>query len=204
MTSPALVGLLGKKRSGKDTFAEFLIERHGFVRVAFADPLREAAIDADPFLVGPLLSDEPQPLSAIVHVLGWEGLKDSKYAESGRRFLQNYGVAIREIDPDFWLRAAERRIHAAIERGRSVVVTDVRFPNEADGIEATGHWRNVGDGGVFVGGSLVRISRPGLVSTDVHVSETALDDRLCGFHADNGGTLADLGRAADSLVESIR
>ena len=201
---PALVGILGRKRSGKDTFAASLIERHGFVRVAFADPLRDAALAADPFLVGPFLSDEPQPLSAIVSALGWEGLKISKYAESGRKFIQNYGVAIRKIDPDFWLRAGMTRIRAALAEGQSVVVTDVRFPNEADAIEEEGRWRLVGDGGVFVGGALVRITRPGLVSTDSHVSETALDDRLCGFHVGNGGTLEDLGRAADSLVESIR
>ena len=33
-----LIGLTGYARSGKDTFAARLVERHGFTRASFADP----------------------------------------------------------------------------------------------------------------------------------------------------------------------
>lgn len=37
MTSPApLIGLIGRKRSGKDAFAAALVEHRGYARVAFA------------------------------------------------------------------------------------------------------------------------------------------------------------------------
>ncbi len=35
-----LIGISGRKRSGKDTLASRLISEHGFTRVAFADPLK--------------------------------------------------------------------------------------------------------------------------------------------------------------------
>ena len=38
-----LIGLLGKKRVGKDTVAEYLIEKYNFIRYAFADPIKEIA-----------------------------------------------------------------------------------------------------------------------------------------------------------------
>lgn len=35
-----IIAISGWKKSGKDTAAEFLIEKHGFDRIAFADPLK--------------------------------------------------------------------------------------------------------------------------------------------------------------------
>ena len=36
-----IIAISGWKRSGKDTAAEFLIEKHGFTRISFADPLKD-------------------------------------------------------------------------------------------------------------------------------------------------------------------
>ena len=36
-----IIGLLGKKRSGKDTSGNYLIEKYNFVKYAFADPVKE-------------------------------------------------------------------------------------------------------------------------------------------------------------------
>jgi hypothetical protein len=38
-----LIGVHGKARSGKDTVARILGDEHGFVRTAFADPLKAAS-----------------------------------------------------------------------------------------------------------------------------------------------------------------
>jgi hypothetical protein len=158
---PPLIGLSGKKRAGKDTFAGGLIAR-GATRVAFADPLKEAAYGLNPIIGRPAFPGVLAPqsdvrLATYVDALGWERAKENPEV---RRTLQEFGVKIREIDPAFWVRAGMMRA-ASIDG--PVVVTDVRFPNEAEAISAAG-------------GVLVRIDRPGLVSTDEHPSETALDD----------------------------
>ena len=36
-----LIAILGKKHSGKDTIANFLIEKYGFTKYSFADPLKK-------------------------------------------------------------------------------------------------------------------------------------------------------------------
>lgn len=82
--------------------------------------------------------------------------------------LQRVGVAMREDDPDVWIRSVYSKILAA--RPAVAVVTDVRFPNELDMIRAMGGeaWkveRRHADGSPFVDPS-----RPA-----THESETALD-----------------------------
>lgn len=176
MTAPALIGLLGKKRSGKDSFASVLVDDFGFQRVAFADPLRDAALALDPFVGPTALPGDLVPsyhrLSEVIDALGWEKAKD--FAPEVRRILQALGTdAIRTLDDGFWVRMA---MHKAAELreptrrwpsgelytpGRPVVVTDVRFPNEAEAIRQAG-------------GVLVRVERPGF-DGDGHATETALD-----------------------------
>lgn len=190
MSLPPLVGLVGRKRAGKDSVAAALVEVHGFRRYAFADALRRAALTADPFIVGPLLADEPQPLSAIVHTLGWEGLKNSKYGADSRSFLQHLGMAIRELDEGFWLRKVTAPAAKDRFAGTPVVVTDVRFTNEADAIEAAG-------------GVLVRVERPGVDDGDSHVSETELATRPTRCKVVNDGTLEDLQARASALYRLV-
>lgn len=176
--TPPLIGLLGKARSGKDSVAAVLTADHGYTRVAFADPLKRAALALDPliYVETGCWSDpeEERYLRQIVDELGWERAKDT-YPQV-RETLQKLGSAIRELDPDFWLDAALDTIE---DTPGPVVITDVRYPNEADAIRARG-------------GVLVRVLRPGLVSTDQHASEVALDRYPADRYLHNDGTLDDL------------
>lgn len=198
MTAPALIGLLGKKRSGKDSFASVLLEDFGFQRVAFADPLRDAALALDPF-VGPTplpgdLVPSYHRLSEVIDALGWERAKD--FAPEVRRILQALGTdAIRTLDDGFWVRMAMQKVAELREPtrrwpsgelytpGSPVVVTDVRFPNEAEAIRQAG-------------GVLIRVERPGF-DGDGHATETALDGWPEDYVVDNDADLEALrGHAA--------
>jgi hypothetical protein len=169
----ALVGLMGRKRSGKDSFASALIEDHGFHRIAFADPLKEALLRFDPLM--PTMTGAER-LSSIVASHGWEVAKEYPAV---RKALQDYGVIIREVvDPQAWIRVAERNILSA--PSAHVVVTDVRFPNEVAAIRRAG-------------GTLVYIERPGLPDDgDSHVSETSTSAADADVVVLNTGTLEDL------------
>jgi hypothetical protein len=199
-----IIGVLGKKRAGKDTFARRLVEAHGYTRLAFADALRDAALALDPIIR--VDSDEygllPQDwcaewarpymiyrLSHLVSALGWE---DAKAHPEVRRTLQNYGVAIRDLDPDFWVRVV---MDQARDIDGPVVITDVRFPNEAEAVERAS-MRDVADIG-----RTVRVARPGIISDDTHISETALDSWTPDMTIPNAGTVEDLHRHADYVAE---
>lgn len=179
MTPPALIGLLGKKRAGKDTAAKFLVEDFGYVRYAFADPLKAAALATDP-----IVSSYPAEvrLSQVVKLRGWEHAKETPEV---RLYLQRFGVAMRQhVNPSVWLDAT---MCPVMDEARPVVITDVRFPNEADAIEAAG-------------GILVRIVRAEAPNDDAHVSETALDGRECVALIVNDGPMESLRSAVWNLV----
>ena len=128
-----IIGLMGAKRSGKDTVADYLVNAYGFVRVAFADPLKELALDLDPFIEEPLgwarLSELVKPEGSVRD--RFEPVKD--YPDV-RRLLQRLGVAVRELDEDFWVDAAFETISQLWDSREEpipgFVIPDVRFPNE--------------------------------------------------------------------------
>lgn len=185
---------MGRKRSGKDTFAAPLLEEYGFQRVSYADPLRAAALRLDPLVGRPAFRGNLSPshdvrLSQVVEELGWEKAKD--LVPEVRRVLQRLGTdAVRTMDPDFWVRAAMREVDVRrLDLGARIIMTDVRFPNEADAIRERG-------------GILLRLWRPEAIVADAHSSETALDDYPDDAIVSNEGTPEELQGAARFFVET--
>lgn len=169
-----IIGIIGKKRTGKDTLAAALVAEHGFRRLAFADRLKAMALDVNP-AVDSDLDGRMYSLAESVAVFGWERTKDE--CPEARRFLQTLGVAVREhIDGDAWVRPVLQEAAAATE---PIVITDVRFPNEAEAIRAAG-------------GYLIRIERPSVSSCDSHVSESGLPDVPVDYVICNTGSVNDL------------
>lgn len=114
-----IVGLLGKKQSGKDTSARLLVERLGFKRIAFADALKDLTaeiLDLDPAFV----RSEDFKLFATD-------------LRSGREWLQCVGVAVRDVlGVDTWVNVVRAKMDA--DPSTNWVVTDVRFQNEHDAL----------------------------------------------------------------------
>jgi hypothetical protein len=146
-----IIGLGYKARSGKDTIAEYLVRVYGFRRVAFADSLKEACRQIFSFTDEQLYGDKKEVV-------------DSYWEVTPRYVLQKVGTeCMREgYDKDIWIKSVEKKIRDSKDNW---VITDMRFPNEA---EAVKRW----------GGFLVRVDRPnsgatgGIVS---HPSEIAMD-----------------------------
>ncbi len=126
MTAPLIIALAGPARSGKDTVATYLEETHGFLPMAFADPIR--AMLAEGFDLWHRhfheLKEEPIP---------WLGL-------SPRRLLQTLGTEWgRSLHPDIWVLLMQRRLDDYADPEDRIVITDVRFDNEADWVRPRGH-----------------------------------------------------------------
>ncbi|MFD6638340.1 hypothetical protein ACFWDN_21265 [Micromonospora chalcea] len=181
---PPLVGMMGRARAGKDTVAARLVEAHGFRRYAFADALKEAALIADPIVIPVDTVGGSVRLSEVVAGAGWEAAKEVREV---RRTLQQFGIGIRHLQPDFWVRVVMDEV---THRTGPVVITDVRFPNEATAI------RNAG-------GILVRVIRPGQDESDQHVSEVALSDTPADFTLQNDSELYTLLRNVDTFAATL-
>ena len=116
-----LIGISGKKRSGKDTVGAMVVEwlnEHGFdaAQVAFADQLKEEVAEAT----------------------GVNRRMQEMDKERWRPILQWWGVEFRRhyFGQDYWVSKMTQKLLAMDED--VAVVTDVRFRDEADFIRASG------------------------------------------------------------------
>ena len=167
-TGDRIIALSGYAGSGKDTAAAVLTE-NGWTRVSFADKLREFALAVDPLV--PVVNDvvataevaagvapslRVERLSNLVARVGWT---EAKKNPEVRGLLQRIGTdAGRKIlGENVWVDAAMADLPAG-----NIVITDARFPNEAEAVRAAG-------------GRVVRVMRPGVTAVNAHESETALD-----------------------------
>lgn len=192
MSNDILIGLSGWARAGKDTCAQHLVEKYGFERHGFADALRESLYALNPWIR--LTQEEARAvfgaraggpalirLRELVDRVGWEAAKScAEVRESLQHLGKEGGRDV--IGEDVWVRALLRRY-----AGGRWVISDVRFPNEANAI-------------ADLGGSILRVHRLGFGPLNDHASETSLDDYRFDAHVNNVGTLEDLPAA---LIEAI-
>lgn len=173
-----LIGLIGKARSGKDTVASHLYRFHDFESIAFATPMKSMLETAFPSV-----NFHSGDREAIIPWLG----------KSPRQLLQTLGTEWgREcVHPDLWMLLAERRIQACREVGdKGLVITDVRFHNEADMI-----LRN--------GGQLWHIHRDSAKAVNAHASETCDWSGYPRKIIDNNGTHVELYAKVDELANEL-
>lgn len=180
-----IIGLTGYARTGKDTVGAYLVEKHGFTRVAFADAVRDAVYALNPIVqmpMGWIFFKRRARVQDLVNWKGWDKAK-TEYPEI-RALLQRMGTEVgRELfHPDFWISLAFSKANAI---HGPVVITDVRFENEANAVLSRR-------------GDVWRIDRAGTGPVNDHAS-----DRI-DFKVDtiirNDGTVEDLYYEVDKLL----
>lgn len=120
-----LIGLTGKKRSGKDTVAGYIktyFEKQGkTVQIeAFARPIKD--IMNQVFHI----SNETIELDKEVPIQKWGN-------RSPRVLMQTIGDALRKIDSDVFIKHMKHRIQTS--NADIFIISDIRFANEADLIQ---------------------------------------------------------------------
>lgn len=160
-----VIGVSGKARAGKDTLFA-IAEKDGFIKLSFAEELkRQAREDFG-------LTNEQTDGSLK------EVPTDLLDGNTPRSCLIELGNLYRRYRPTFWVDIVVNKIKA--NPSGKFMVTDVRYPNEADALRE-------------VGGIILRLerhpARDSMVDekTKLSISETALDEysafsyRLQGF-----------------------
>lgn len=119
----SILGVCGLARSGKDTFFRFADELGiRCARLAFADALKQ---ECNSFLI------ENTGLSSFT--------KDKAEKEVIRPFLVTYGTHLRrKLDPECWIKIVNQKAEYLTSNEILVIVTDVRYPNEAEWIHESG------------------------------------------------------------------
>ena len=174
-----LIALTGPALSGKTTVA-LELEKHGFVRVRFADTLKrmlralglsEAQVDGDQ-------KNEPSDLLC---------------GKTSRHAMQTLGTQWGRdwIGPDIWVRAAMRVVDDLLEGGRDVVIDDCRFSNEALAVQERK-------------GFVVQLVRENAGIQGTHASEQGVPRHQIDTFVSNNQSVEDTALAVLRRIQEIR
>jgi hypothetical protein len=151
-----LIGVHGPLNGGKDTAANIIQDLlpNRYNRYAFARPIKEAC--------QVLFGFKPEQLEDRV----LKETVDPYWGFTPRRTMQLLGTefARNMLRDDVWIKRAERECLSNAAAGRGTIITDVRFPNEAE-------WIRSRDDAV-----IIHLEVPGLEKDDryKHASEAGI------------------------------
>jgi hypothetical protein len=188
-----IIGLIGKKRSGKDTVAEYLVQEHGYKRYGFADPMKEMLKEA-------FLWNEESVNGRYKEIV------DPRWGISPRQALQHIGtewaqIGLSESFPKFkeltgrnlWVK---RFIFLTMESDPNTnwVISDVRFPHEISLLKGSivlSHIKKV----------FIRVRRPEAESIkDKHESEKYTNELECDYEIWNDKSIEDLYATVSNIL----
>ena len=178
-----IIGLTGKAGVGKDTAADYLVEKYGFRKYSLAGPLKEMLK-----VIG--VSCDNRETKELPHPV---------FGVSPRRMAQTLGTEwMRDrVATDGWLRLADQFIRdfkefAANDKNvpevHGVVFSDVRFENEAEFIRARG--------------TLVHVVRKAEAVAE-HASEAGVVFRDCDRCLMNDRTIEITQRRIDDIMGDL-
>jgi hypothetical protein len=186
-----IIGLMGRKQSGKDTIAEHLIEEYGFTRYAFADPIKEACQVIFGFTKEQCWGDQKEVVDPY-----WNITPRKVFQIMGTELFQfelpKYAAELADIGRTFWAYRFARwyEQQLAVNPNIQVVITDCRFPFEADLIKS-------------LGGTVIKVIRPNQVYNDNHASEVEMDTVPYDYLIENDGTIEDLEIKVKAVFEQL-
>jgi dephospho-CoA kinase len=167
-----IIGITGYAQSGKDTAGNYLVDKYGFRKFAYAETLKEFVYEMDP-VVNQFRYRE------LIDILG---LDEAKVAHPEvRRLLQSAGVAARKLfGEDFWVKQCLHEINKA-PKGTRAVITDVRFQNETNPCDF-----------------LFRVEREGVGPVNNHISEKPIEG---GRVIRNDGTIEEFYEEIEKAID---
>lgn len=188
MQNIQIIGITGRKFSGKDTTGGYFVERHGFERLAFADPLKNAAHEIFGFNNDQLYGNEKEIIDQY-----WKITPRQALQFIGTDLFRNHICELLpDMGKDIWVYVLKRKITNELKKNPAAkfVITDVRFPNELQAIKE-------------LGGITIKIKRTSVSNNDEHESEILIDGLITDFVLQNDGTKEDLFDQLSKKLDSM-
>jgi len=173
-----IIGLIGKKRVGKTTFSDYLVDKYQFKTIAFADPIKESAK-----IIFNLTEEQVNgDLKEII---------DKRWDLTPRQILQKLGTeGCRNIfGQDIWIKRLKMELSK--EENNNIIVSDIRFPNEAEAVKE-------------MGGKLIKIIKSDLpINKDSHISEQLIDKIESDMLIKNDFSMEEYYEHIDTLIRNV-
>lgn len=170
-----LIGLSGKARSGKDTVANYIKTQYGFSQYAFADPLKQACSAMFGIPITDFYEDNKKEVVNDFWRISPRQMAQRLGTEGGRELFRQ----------DIWLKRAEMEMKKLENESNGLIISDVRFDNEAEWI-------------LSMGGIVILITRKGVGGmVTEHKSESGINMAFVTDVIGNDGTLAKLYKSID-------
>ena len=127
-----IIGLLGKKGSGKDTVADYLVSKYGFTKYAFADKIRDILKILFNFTDDDFLPENKEKIINEWNVSPRKALQLIG-TEFGQEFIPTHMSEIMDdsnSSKDFWVK--HFLIWYKQNLDKNIVISDVRFEHECN------------------------------------------------------------------------
>lgn len=187
-----LIGVCGLKRSGKDTFADYIIKNNNYIKYAFADPLKEACRHIFLFNDEQLYGEEKEDYDKR-----WETTPRKIYQQVGTEIFRQYFPKLfpenkNVMNNNFWVYRFKLWYEEELKKNPDlkVIISDIRFQNESDIISE-------------LGGSVIKIKRESK-TTDTHSSENGINKIKSDYTIINNSTLENYYHKIDSIMKTIK
>ncbi len=195
-----IIGLCGLKGSGKDTVADMLVQNDNYIKVAFADFIKNALkelFDWDDTSFEQSKKEEIDPYWGVTprkmcQELGTEFLRVHCKNMICTKFLLPNNI---EYEGSFHIKRLNKEICKYIEHDKNIniIFSDIRFQDELDYVKS-------------LGGIIVKINRISSNKNQFseHVSEKNIDSlQNVDYKIDNDGTILELLKKVNLIVEYI-
>jgi hypothetical protein len=171
-----LIGIAGLARSGKDTAGKYLAKSLGLETYALASPIKK--------IVNDMFGWDERHSDGELKEIG-----DPVWGFSPRKAYQLFGTEFgRALRDDMWTKMAENK---AKELG-GLIVTDVRFENEASWIRSSG-------------GIVIHVHRDSIKNkVRAHASEAGLVHAPTDWTVWNNESIEQFYSMLDDTIEDIR
>ena len=193
-----IIGICGLIGSGKGTVADMLEQEHGFVKVSFADSLKDAVAAVFGWPRHLLEGDTAESRAWREEIDPWWAERLQKPTLTPRWVLQYWGTEVlrRGVHDDIWVASIEYKLR---DTSRNYVLPDTRFPNEIDMIIKNGgsvwHVRRGDDPEWFQ-----KYQSHHIIPDSIHASEWAWALNTFDHTIANDGTFAQLRQTVQGLI----